>query len=97
MKDEGRPQRDLRLPVWDFVLERADGTAVRLHPQRSTPQIETFELEGPVEPVVPPAKGFGESWGRGTYKFYKEVNTRASLKFDVTKGSGLPPGRKKQG
>ena len=91
LRQEGRPMQDVRLPVWDFVIEREDGTGVRLHPQRSTPKVETFELEGPAEPVVPPTQGHGGSWGRGTYKYYKKIQTRACLKFDTIKGKGLPP------
>ena len=40
--------------MWDFVIEREDGTGVRLHPQRKTRKIETFELEGLSEPIDPP-------------------------------------------
>ena len=91
LREEGKPQREVRLPVWDFVIERGDGTAVRLHPQCSTPKIETFELEGHSEAIAPPPKGYGETWGRGTYKHYKAMNTRAYLQFDTSKGSLLPP------
>ena len=94
LKGEGRPQRDVRLPVWDFVLERSDGTAVRLHPQRSTSFVETFEVEGHAEAVEPPPGGYGGSWGHGTYKHYKQMNTRAPLRFDPNKGSRLFPGKK---
>ena len=93
LRQEGRPQKDVRLPVWDFVVERANGTAVRLHPQRTTTKVETFELEGPAESIPPPAKGYGESMGRGTYKLYKVMNTRAQLRFDANKGWNLPPSK----
>ena len=63
LREEGRPQRDVCLPVWDFVIERGDGTAVRLHPQRSTPKVETLELQGPAEPVAPPCKGVRREHG----------------------------------
>ena len=35
-----------QLRIWDFVLKRADGSAVRLHPQWSTPKVETYFAEG---------------------------------------------------
>ena len=35
------------MPVWDFVIERNDGTAVRLEPQPNTPNVEAFEHENP--------------------------------------------------
>ncbi len=82
---------DVQLPVWDFVFEREDGKAVRLHPQRSTPKVETFEVEGPAVPVEPPAEGKGGSWGRGTYRYYKVNQARAHLQFEPKNGIGLPP------
>ena len=51
LKDEGRSLLDVRLPIWDFVIERADGTGVRLHPQRSTVKVETFDIERPINTV----------------------------------------------
>ena len=91
LKQDGMPQKDVRLPVWDFVFERDDGTSLRLHPQRATPVIETFEQEWWDKAVEPPPKGLGESWGKGTYKYYKNVQTKASLRFDAQKGAHLPP------
>ena len=44
---QGRPLVHMRLPVWDFVIERNDGTSVRLEPQPSTPNVEAFEHENP--------------------------------------------------
>jgi len=51
LKDEGQPLLDVRLPVCDFVLRRQDGTGVRLHPQRSTVKVDTFDIERPINPV----------------------------------------------
>ena len=94
LKDEGTPLLDVRLPIWDFVIERKDGTAVRLHPQRSTVNVETFVLEGHEDPVEPPRQGKGGkggSWGRGTYRYYKDIGTKEQLRFDKRKGNGLRP------
>ena len=96
LKEEGRAQKGVRLPVWDFVFERDDGSSLRLHPQRSTPVVETFAEELPLGPVEPPPRGLGESWGPGTYKYYKEIQTKAPLRFDSTKGAHLYP-HKNQG
>ena len=87
----GRPMERVQLPVWDFVFERDDGTALRLHPQRSTTQVETYEVEGHAQPVQVPRRGLGTSDGRGTYRRYVREHTRASLKFDARKGSNLQP------
>ena len=64
LKEEGRPLLDVRLPVWDFVIRRQGGAGLRLHPQRSTVKVETFEIEGPVDPMDPPPPRNGCSSGR---------------------------------
>ena len=91
LKEEGRPSLDVRLPVWGFVIRREDGAGLRLHPQRSTVKVETFEIEGPVDPVEPPPQGNGCSSGRGAYKYYKNVQTKEMLRFDPSKGKLPPP------
>ena len=94
LKGEGRPLLDVRLPTWDFVIERAGGTVVRLHPQRSTVKVETFVLEGHEDPMEPPPQGKGGSWGRGTYRYYKDIGAKELLRFDKRKGQGLQPFKK---
>ena len=81
----------VRLLVWDFVIKRQDGTGVRLHPQRSTVKVETFEIEGPVDPVEPPPQGNGCSSSSGAYKYYKNAQAKEILRFDPAKGTLLPP------
>jgi len=95
LKDEGRPLLDVRLPEWDFAIKRQGGAGLRLHPQRSTVKVETFETEGPVDPVEPPPQGSGCSSGRGAYRYYKNVQTKEMLRFDPAKGT-LPPPFSKQ-
>ena len=46
LKHEGKPMRDAHLRVWDFLIVRADGSSVRLHPQWSTTDVGTFAGEG---------------------------------------------------
>ena len=72
LSDEGQPLNDMSLPVWDFVIKREGGTGLRLHPQRSTVKVETFEIEGPEEPVEAPPQGNGCSWGRGGVQVLQE-------------------------
>ena len=91
---------NVRLPVWDFVLHRDDGTGLRLHPRwsppgkgkkskKSRPEVETFELGGHAAPVPVPDAGFGRSDGRGTYRWQKEMGPQEPLRFD-TSGTKLP-------
>ena len=44
IKQQGRPVGP-KLPIWDFVLHRADGSGIRLHPQYSTTKVEMFSWE----------------------------------------------------
>ena len=69
-----------QLAVWDFVLKRSDGTAVRLHPQWSTNKIPTFAVEGQ-EPTQIPFAGLGMSDGPGTFRYYKELGQEQELRF----------------
>ena len=58
---------DAPVPVWDFVVERTDGTRVRFHPNQTNRKIAVadyafeFERNGP-------AAGRGRSDGPGTYR-----------------------------
>ena len=71
-----------KLPHWDFVVCRADGSAIRLHPEWSKPHVASFESEGHTEEVTPPRAGLGRSDGRGTYRHYKTVGCAQKLRFD---------------
>ena len=83
-KDAGRPMGH-KLPVWDFVLHRDDGTGVRLHPRRTQTHVDTCALE-PHEVEVPiPPNGLGSSGPPGTFKWYKNVGLGASVRFDPQK------------
>ena len=88
LRAAGNPLNDRKLQVWDFVLIRADGTGIRLHPQWSTTKIDTYPIQGYLEPVEPPSRGLGRSDGRGTYHWYKEVvGNSKTLRFDAKKKS----------
>ena len=80
----GTPKKDKRR-VWDFVLTRGDGSAVRLHPQWSKTAVENYAVEGHAEEVEIPAHGLGESDGPGTYRHFKDLGTQRRLKFDGRK------------
>ena len=85
LKMAGRPERSKQLSVWDFVLRRDDGSALRLHPQWGTPKVETYALEGHDPPVQPPVAGLGGSDGPGTYRHFKDQGTQMFLRFDASK------------
>ena len=85
LKHAQKPYGNPQLRVWDFVLIRDDGTALRVHPQWSTTKIETYEGAGHAEQGEPPTAGLGNSDGRGTYKYYKDVGTKGHLRFDPNK------------
>ena len=88
LRKAGMPQKDKKLLVWDFVLVRADGTGLRLHPQWSNNEVETYAVEGHAEEVEPPAHGLGESDGPGTYRRFKDMGTQRKLRFDGAKRPG---------
>ena len=71
--------------MWDFLLERADGSSIRLHPQWSTTVVETFAGEGHDTEVEPPARGPGTSDGPGTYRRFKNIGTQTKVRFDAKK------------
>jgi len=80
----GRPPQ-ARLPVWDFVIWRDDGTGIRLHPQWSTPKVETYEVDGHAPDVEIPWKGLGQSNGPGTYRSYVDSGNAHTIRFDPAK------------
>ena len=84
-KDAGRETWESS--IWDFVIKRADGTGVRLHPQWKTNEIMTFPEEGHWLQVQPPDQGPGHSAGKGTYKMYKELSSQKKLKFAKFNGT----------
>ena len=78
-----------RLPYWDFVLHRADGSGIRLHPPYRGNVVETIEELGHAEALavvtVPPRRGLGRSDGPGTYKKYKDIGITEKMRFDAFK------------
>ena len=77
----GGPQTATKLPIWDFVLIRKDGSGVRLHPAWSTTKVESFAVEGHEEEVPIPWAGLGKSDGPGTYRAYKDIGSDRILRF----------------
>ena len=63
------------------MVHRADGTAIRLHPEWNTLRFPSFAAEGHGEVVQLPRAGLGRSDGRGTYKSYKNLANQETLRF----------------
>ena len=78
-----------KLPYWDFVVHREDGSGIRLHPSWTKTFVETLEepvhAEALAVVTVPPRRGLGRSDGRGTYKKYKNIEWTKQMRFDAAK------------
>ena len=94
MKEEGTDMGHM-LPMWDFVVHRADGTGMRLHPRRAETWVDTIEAEGHREQVLPPRNGLGASDGSGTCRRYKSIGSPGKVRFDPDKGPPKEKGGKK--
>ena len=89
----GTPQQEHQLRVWDFVLVRADGSKMWVHPQWNVPDVEVHRgprLMGGEDPV--PRSGLGQSDSKGTYvRMTRAPRARCPpLAFRHEKRSGTP-------
>ena len=75
----------VKLPMWDFVLHRDDGTGVRLHPHWSDRKVDAFDLLPHAETVQPPKAGLGQSDGAGTCRHYAGLGVQCKYRFDASK------------
>ena len=71
----------VRLPIWDFVVHRADGASIRLRLEWSKPRCTSFAAEGHGEVVQAPRAGLGRSDGRGAFDRYKIIANQETLHF----------------
>jgi len=85
-KELGCPRATSQLRVWDFVLERQDGSKIRIHPQWNSRKTEVFEGNEHSPGVQPPRAGLGNSDGKGTYARYKAEGTTYHVYYDPQKG-----------
>ena len=67
--------------IWDFVLERNNGTRIWLHPDYKSTKITSYEGDSPSDHEVP-ASGKGGTSGPGTYKHFKWKHNEKTLRFD---------------
>ena len=78
--------------IWDFVLQRDDGTMFRLHPSWGTTKIDLIEQASAfngqaVAQAMIPASGLGMSSGPETYRYDKEFQVDKGLCFGCDKGA----------
>ena len=68
--------KDAPVLVWDFVVTRLDGSAVRFHTSQTHNKVEIASVMArpnyPTNDMAPP-KGRGQSTGRGCYCHYKKA------------------------
>ena len=77
---------------YDFVVFRADGSAVRFHPEWTKPEFPIYELTPHEAPVRPPPTGWGGKGG-GWHKHFRDLDKMGDGKFDSQRGSLMLPNR----
>ena len=73
--------------IWDFLVERADGTAIRLHQNFKDIKFSAFPEHPHASPVGLPRRGPGTSDGKGTFKHYRDLGAQETLRFKPFKWS----------
>ncbi len=80
--------------VWNFVLERDDGSLVSLHPNFKGPNVECQFGGWRGDDGERPGSGKGGTSGKGTYRHFATKYTDVTLRFDARKnGKGTPQSR----
>ena len=73
--------------VWDFMLERTDGTLVFLHPSYRSSAVEAYVGWATKDHEIP-RRGPGRSNGPGSYWGFKTKAITNKLKFKPNPGRG---------
>ena len=84
--ENGRPIEE-RMPEYDFVLHRANGTAIRLHPRWKETKFPCYAVAPHASEVPIPSGGLGASEGPGTVCWYKTKDVQREVRFDGNKGN----------
>ena len=80
--------------VWNFVLERDDGTLVSLHPNFKGTKVSCQFGGWRSDDGEHPNSGKGGTSGKGTYRHFATKYEDATLRFDAQKnGKGTPQSR----
>ena len=70
--------------MWDFVLERDDGSSVALHPNYKNTKV-SCKLTPAVADATLPRTGLGGTDGPGTFQRFAARQVDLTLKFDASK------------
>ncbi len=71
----------VKLPMWDFVLHRDDGTGIRLHPRWGDRKVTAFAFSPRADTAKPPRTGLDGSLDLGVER---------ALWFDAARETGRP-------
>ena len=75
---------------YDFVVERADGSAVRFHPDWCNKKFPIYSVNPHAAPVSAPPR-YGGTCGPGTYKGHKKMDKSKDGVFDAQRGNHMLP------
>ena len=75
---------------YDFVVERADGSAVRFHPDWCSKKFPIYRVDPHAAPVSAPPR-YGGTCGPGTYNGYKNMDKIMDGVFDAQRGNDMLP------
>ena len=78
--------------IWDFVLWRADGSYIAMHPQFSSTKVEC-KTHWPTFDGELPATGKGGTNGRGTFQGFIKKQVDMTVIFDAHKPTTAAPTR----
>ena len=81
-------------PLWDFVIERSDGTSIRLRPRRYEKTVDTFDAAGRQKQVQLSTTGSDKSKGQGPHSWHTHEQTQGTLMFHTQKGHTFTPPQK---
>ena len=70
----------VRLPLWDFVIRRRDGSELRMKSSWTGTAVSC--MSGPLPQVNTPARGVGQSAGHGTMCGYLQMQHNLKLRFN---------------
>ena len=71
--------------IWDFIVVRDDGSAIRLHPNWSNTKVEIIGVPPGLNDFEIPRRGIDEICGPGNFKYLKNKPLQVFLHFDKTK------------
>ena len=92
-QQHGRPRAGEHQAHYDFVVFRADGSAIRFHSDWHKRTFPLYEVSPHAAPVRAPNQGYGRSWGNGCYKYFQDLDKMKDCEFGSQQGSHMPPSK----